>query len=120
MKVAFPQKRKKNPETAAEDFCREIRSLFFWLQMATCNPESIKVARRQIHKLRDEYHRVRGAGYKSRRVSSADRVCAKAAQIVNFNPEDWTSQRRGQQFYWLDQWLLAFELEPYRRGSLPS
>lgn len=115
MKTTFPQPPKKTPETAAEEFCREIRKLFLWLETAICNPESSKIARNKIHELRDEYHRARGAGYKSRRVSFADRVCAKAGQIVNFNPEYWTPHRSGQQFRRLNEWLLAFALEPYRR-----
>ena len=112
--MILPQAPTKNPETAAEEFCRETRALYYWLQTAIWHPELIKIARRRIHELRDRYHCARGNGFVSRRVSFADRVCAKAAEIMNRNPGDWNAHRAGQQFRRLDAWLLEFEVELYR------
>lgn len=110
-KLILPKQPKPDSETTAIEFCSEIRKKRTWLESATYNPDKCRNARREIHLLRDKYHRVRGEGFGGRLIQLADCVDRKVSEIVNLNPGDWNNYRRGQQFRRLEEWLMVFETE---------
>lgn len=109
-------KLRQNSESAAIKFCSKIRTNELALFTATNSPERLKQIRVELHSFRDDYNRARGDGFGSPAIRCADKVSLKIAEILNRDVKDWNNYGRAQQFRWLDETLVAFEIEASRSG----